>query len=116
MRVTIVAKSWRWGLFLLLWLAAPATTDAQQLVLYGASSGSSASIISLSPNGPKLYIIDPATVAATVQANLTVGLGAMAFDPATGVLYGVTAPGFQPPSGTIRQLVRVNTATGEETL
>src|SRR6516225_9985946 len=44
------------------------------------------------------------------------GVGAIAEDPRTGILYGVTAPGFLPPSGTIRQLIRIDKITGRGTV
>src|SRR5262245_11655023 len=91
----------RTGLFVcLLWLLSAATTNAQY-VLYGSSSGI---------NSP-LYVIDPATGQSTLIGYMGTGIGAMAFNRATGILYGVTAPGFVPPSGTTRQLVRIDTRT-----
>src|SRR5262249_36925642 len=85
----------------LLSLLSPTTAIGQQ-VLYGASSGADSALLT----------INPATGAATAIGSIGIGVGAMAVHPRTGVLYGVTAPGFIPPSGTTRQLLRIDTKTG----
>jgi hypothetical protein len=96
--------------FVLAWFAVLSATvaHAQRLVLYGAQSGATSQLVTL----------DPATGSPTggIGTGLTVGIGAMAVHPITHVLYGVTAPGFIPPSGTPRQLVWINKQTGVASL
>src|SRR5262245_61971810 len=115
--MTKLVKTLRVGFpLLLLWLAAPAIVYGQA-VLYGASSGCGGNISpscgSSAVGAPSLYRIDPTTLAGTIIGPIGIGVGAMAFNPATGILYGVTAPGFLPPSGTTRQLIRIDMATGQ---
>ena len=78
------------------------TTAANAQTLYGAESGTNSA----------LYIIDPATGLGTPVGNIGFGLSALAAHPATGVLYGVSAPG---GAGT-RNLLRIDTATGAGTV
>lgn len=72
-------------------------------ILYGAASGG------IAPSA--LYVIDPATGAATpVGDSAAIGfinVGALAFHPVTGVLYGAAATG---------ELIAIDTATGVGTL
>jgi uncharacterized protein DUF6923 len=93
----------------LTWLAVlcPTAAQAQRLVLYGTQSG----------QNPQLVTLDPATGAVTsaIGFGLGSGIGAIAVDPITHILYGITAPGFIPPSGTQRQLVWINKQTGVAT-
>jgi hypothetical protein len=79
-------------------------------VLYGATGGTGS-----------LYTIDPTTGSATLvhafvgasNASLTYGLNGLAFQPATGTLYGTTSPD-SPNSGN--SLVTVNPTTGQVTV
>jgi hypothetical protein len=79
-------------------------------VLYGATGGTGS-----------LYTIDPTTGSATLvhafvgasNASLTYGLNGLAFQPATGTLYGTTSPD-SPNSGN--SLVTINPATGQVTV
>jgi hypothetical protein len=86
----------------LLGLAAVPTTASGQL-LYGAESG----------NDSRLYLINPTTGAATPIGEIGVGVGAMAFHPVTGVLYGVTAP---DDANAPRNLIQIDTGSGRGTV
>lgn len=65
----------------------------------------------------QLYIVNPTTAAATLVGNITLSgsaltLTGLAFDPLTGVLYGVTGN----ENGPARKLVTIDRATGLATL
>lgn len=60
-----------------------------------------------------LYAIDAATGTARLLGPIGFGVTCMDFDPATGVLYGTTAPG---SAGGARELITIDPATGAGTL
>jgi WD40 repeat protein len=79
--------------------------------LYAASSGQATS----TPPS-RLVELYPSTGAILrVVGTLSVGIGAMAQDPTTGIVYGTTSPGFVPPSGTTRNLVIIDLRTAQTT-
>jgi hypothetical protein len=89
--------------------AATAQVGMGNCALFAASSGPQ----SLNPTLAELY---PGTGASVrTVGSLSVGLGGLAQSPLTGVVYGVTAPGFAPPSGTPRSLVTVDIRTAQVT-
>lgn len=85
-------------------LAVCSAMNANAAVLYGASGGNLPS---------NLYIIDPATAAATVVGAMPVALGGLAYNPVTGILYGVTT--VQSPL-CAKCLVTINPATAAVTI
>src|SRR5690349_5126771 len=63
----------------------------------------------------QLFTVDPGTATATLIGNITdangpISLTGLAFDPATGVLYGVTG-GLSQNGSDIRSLVLIDTNT-----
>src|SRR5947207_11138109 len=80
-------------------LAVTSRPTAQTVFFYGAESGSNSS----------LYNINPATGAATAIGSIGLGVSAMAVDPNTGTLYGVSAPG----GAGQRFLLRIDRNTGQ---
>jgi len=84
--------------------------------LYAASSGQVAGPAPAT-NTPQIVELYPSTGAILRKvANLPVGIGAMAQDPTTGIVYAVNSPGFQPPSGTTRSLETVDLRSGNVTI
>jgi uncharacterized repeat protein (TIGR01451 family) len=87
--------------------AAPAVASATPYVLFGATGGGGPA-----PTTSDLYRIDPATGASTTVGPIGQSLTGMAYDPLTGVVYGVTTGS----SACARCLVTVNTSTGASTV
>ncbi len=102
-------------------VTASAQTTSSQTILYGTTSGGDASLYTINP--PKrvgTWVGSLRIPTSALPPNETLsnggGVGALAEDPTTGILYGVMAPGFIPPSGTTRQLVTIDKRTGTATL
>ena len=112
--------------FLLAAKAAHAQPAPGSLVLYGTKSGTG--VTNQPINDDFLWMIDPTTGAGTPIGHMGIGtngipgelgaqgVGALAEHPLTHELYGITAPGFIPPSGTTRFLVKISKLTGKATV
>jgi uncharacterized repeat protein (TIGR01451 family) len=90
-------------------LAAPAVAGAVPYVLYGASGGQGDNEDTTSSD---LFVIDPATGATTPVGPIGQSLTGIAYNPQTGILYGVTTG----RSACERCLVTVNPTTGAATV
>jgi len=73
-------------------------------ILYAARGQSSSS---------QLYTLNPSTGAETAIGDIGYAVTGLAFDPADGILYGVTT---QQSPGTTRALITIDTSTGTGTL
>ena len=102
-------------------LPAPATSDAfdiTEALLFGSSSNSPRFGDVIEPHPGSLFKINPATGAATFIGSTGINsdrgvpeVSGIAFDPTTGVLYGITGSAC---SGA--RLITINTSTGAGTL
>jgi hypothetical protein len=96
-------------------LWAYSVTHAQlSCTLLGASSGNGGT--TPATQSGRLAIINSLTGVPQIICTLNPGIGGMAQHPHNGILYGVTAPGFVPPSGSHRFLVTINPQTCAETV
>lgn len=109
---------------------ATAQTTPNQTILYGTTSGGDASLYTINPSTGLASLVGPLRVPTSALTNIGGsapvcppgvaanggGVGAIAENPLTGILYGVTAPGFCPPAGTTRHLVTIDKRTAQVTV
>ena len=97
----------RWILTGLLLLVVPRVMLAQAVLYVTSGGGNLSSLYTVDPTTAQATLIGPVMLNGTTQLTIT----ALAFQPGTGVLFGVSGSEYSPS----RQLLTIDTATGNAT-